>query len=1474
MNSQPTRLPLNEAEFDAALVEYLEQVDRGDTREAHALMSRHPAIAESLKEFIAASQMVEQFVTPLVGQAAQRLGGKETASITSEETWAPLSPLADPFPAFGRYVIKACLGKGAMGAVYLAFDTKLDRQVALKVPLRLAGEDRATVARFYREARSAAKLRHPNICPVFDVGELCGRHFISMAYIEGQELSNLIDPAQPMPLSQIVSITRKLALAIHAAHEKGILHRDLKPSNIMIDANGEPIVMDFGLARQAACDDSSVTNSGALVGSPGYMSPEQIERGTTEIGPRSDMYSLGVILYQMLTGEAPFRGTLISVIPKILYDQPRPPAELRSELRAAPELEKLCLRLLAKRPDERFVSLAEVAEVLDVIEANFKSPGPPPMGESAVEPVPPPLPGEVVPPPLPGEVRPPPAVMEMLPIVSPMPFSTKEHVRAKSIAPVSFSQSRKLQVIVASLLLVISGATLGGIFSGPQALSSLGLPPNPPAKTSHYTAPGKSSEVVKGKQNPAPPTPATVGSEPTPESPISLQSDNKEPQTSPSPINPKTVTPAIELAAAEALTNNQTLNAKMRITTRSASNVPFNVGCVELSFEPGEGPVAYPDQVIQLHSDSGRALYPAFHRDYATAELATPGGNISPAGRNYQLSRLVAYFLIEDSQPLEVTLGIDTQRLVERASIRLNETDDSKALLREWWDCYQQLPETCRTPQACAIKNYLNEMLSRRLQLPAPAVLTEGENDSSLLERAFEQLAGHLLGFESVTVGMATASSEQQRSWAMEPANLPLPPTINLRSVPIDKRQPAGSVEALATHVPAECLYIRCPSVSNYLWFRNVLKDWGGNLEEVVSPRTSHRNIRPRMEKQLAIRADEESATALSSLLSDMALIAFDPYFDEGAAIGVLLQARPETSGALNVWIQQQRAAVRLSDPGSIQEQPIISPTGKRVQLLSSRDGRVRSYYAVDGAFHLITNCERLLERFFEAGLGVANLANLEEYRYARGKFAAHKQDTFLYLSDPFFRNLVSPGYCIEFQRRTRASAEMRKIELARLAARNEQRPCRTLDELVDHGFLPKYYIERKDGLRLSIVGNAVQDLDRGLPGTFRPIADMACSTAASFEINTYQRFAGQIRSEWGLMDPVAVVLNRHPEAGGREQVQVEIKVTPYAKQRYAALRNALAPPSNQRIRHSDDDILSIEATLHGPQVRPFLAYAGLMDTAIDYEVADGTIAIKNAGALGLSYAVGHSYLALNRSDDNARQVLEDLLRSFGFQPSALQRLFGGLFTVPVRIVQWLVGIPVLQHPPTDSAKHFLPTPTPAGNGWGVVSFNTDLAKVAAQRLQTAPSSEGSAQIRFSMGDVMASRVGPYIRAYTYVAARRASAANAHVLEMLMGQLHVAPQDLAGVTQSTLGVELTCPLDGTLQATNVADHGSFVVSNKWPQRSLYEMTAKIPEDYNFAFLSWLRGFRLQFQLDDETLSTKAQFDIQPTKPRPVGTQSL
>ena len=268
-------------------------------------------------------------------------------------------PLSD---SVSHFRILERLGRGGMGVVYKAIDLRLERTVALKFLAPDRGASDEDRRRFLREARAASALDHPNICTLYEIGEAeDGRLFLAMTFCEGETLARRIERG-PLPLAAAVELAAQVAAGLEAAHEKGIVHRDIKPGNLIVTPGGRLKIVDFGIARRA--DQTQLTNAGTALGTTVYMSPEQL-RGE-EVDRRTDLWSLGVVLYEMVTGEIPFDGSEAEVVAGILQRAPRPLGALRPGVPEA--LERIVARALAKPRGQRYASAAELrAELAAVV---------------------------------------------------------------------------------------------------------------------------------------------------------------------------------------------------------------------------------------------------------------------------------------------------------------------------------------------------------------------------------------------------------------------------------------------------------------------------------------------------------------------------------------------------------------------------------------------------------------------------------------------------------------------------------------------------------------------------------------------------------------------------------------------------------------------------------------------------------------------------------------------------------------------------------------------------------------------------------------------------------------------------------------------------------------------------------------------------------------------------------------------------
>lgn len=353
----PADLPVPEEKSFAALDGFLQALHSGQRPDRTLFLAEHPELAS----FVDCLEALDELAPPPVERPIFFFDPDRTI----DENAARQPPAADTLTAgadFGKYELLAEIGRGGMGVIYKARQKDLERIVAIKMILSSQLASRQQLERFLAEARAMARLQHPNIVRIHEIGEVNGQPYLVMEYITGVSLAEQLHREAVGP-EQAARLVGLVARAVEHLHQQGIVHRDLKPSNILLDDQGQPYVTDFGLVKMVGTS-SNVTTTGAIVGTPAYMAPEQATGKPEHVGPCSDVYSLGAILYELLTGQPPFQeDNPLDTLVQVIEGEPTLPRLLKPEL--SRQLETICMKCLEKSSEERYPTAAALADDLD-----------------------------------------------------------------------------------------------------------------------------------------------------------------------------------------------------------------------------------------------------------------------------------------------------------------------------------------------------------------------------------------------------------------------------------------------------------------------------------------------------------------------------------------------------------------------------------------------------------------------------------------------------------------------------------------------------------------------------------------------------------------------------------------------------------------------------------------------------------------------------------------------------------------------------------------------------------------------------------------------------------------------------------------------------------------------------------------------------------------------------------------------------
>jgi len=878
------------------------------------------------------------------------------------------------------------------------------------------------------------------------------------------------------------------------------------------------------------------------------------------------------------------------------------------------------------------------------------------------------------------------------------------------------------------------------------------------------------------------------------------------------------------LAAAVAvlLSAGGTAAALVRIRGEAYSGEPFGVGCVEVELPASMAPEPLGWSGLGIAERRHRALYPAVDSQSLAGVVKEVLGQVrSPAARLLGgviegRGKARVYFLFLGREPLDLT--VQSQAPHATSVTPVENQAGHRRLLAAWWKHYTARPGLlqAKPDYPPLVENYFRAMLARRLGLE----LAERRKGPSWQDELAQELS-LLAGTESLRL-----SVERERFLAgpaaKATADQPLPQAVENPEPAVPEPAADVAVEPLASRVPAEWVYVRFGSFANFLWFQDTLERIGGDFQNLVASRGLDRGTRERFENQLASQTTAMARLLGDTIVADVAIVGTDLFLQEGGAYGLLFQARSNT--LLGTSFAQQRQEWKQKIPGTTETKLKIGD--RDVSFLASPDGRVRSYYVIDGDYHFITTSRTLVGRFLETRSGKGSLGASREFRHARTLMPLARNDTvFAYLSSAFFQNLLSPAYRVEMMRRVEAVADIELAEMASLASATEGKPGETIDELVAGGFLPPGFGVRPDGSRTVLDKGDARDSLRGERGLMTPIPDMEVARVTPPEAAAYQQLADLARTRWGRLDPILAGIRRQSLQQDRDRVTVDLRMTPLDKSHVELLGRFVGPADPKRVTPMAEDSLALEVML--PQQRIF---GGLQQVGPGMEIVDGL-----ALPLGRLRNLLTGYLG---TSDEA-----GLLGWIPFRPAG-----------PPDAEGYVRGDLGLWQRKTDQ--------------FTVLSFHRDvLERVTSQlRLEDA---ERPAQLRLRVSDLTKSPLASLANGWGYSRTRETSLGNVRLMHQIAQQLHIPGDAAKTAAEVLLDAKLVCPLGGQYVYRQTPEGIGFWTSTALegaPRGSL--LRPQSPEGYQAPPLNWFRGLKLDATLTDSAVAAHAELDMQwPAAPK-------
>ncbi|MCC9656119.1 hypothetical protein [Rhodopirellula halodulae] len=880
------------------------------------------------------------------------------------------------------------------------------------------------------------------------------------------------------------------------------------------------------------------------------------------------------------------------------------------------------------------------------------------------------------------------------------------------------------------------------------------------------------------------------------------------------------------------------------VRVQAVAGTPYGVAVIEMPLTnpvvgPGPGPLTIDGEAAPA---STRILYPVSNDVRVTTGRPPSEQPVPRIGRGRLLNRMGnlirelasgdeateqtvgrrVMFLFTGDQPFSVPVRdhLGTLTMVDVRPV--SDPALAASMQTAWWEettavAKAQIDATDTPPW---IPTYMIAMLSGRLNLPLPAWFGRGKESETKdpLLNTLEWIGGAAGVANEVFASAAAGGSLQGTLDDPSPtqvAALPLPqaPAWQVPMTPALEEPPA--METIASFVPPECFYLRYGSFENYLWFRDLTQEYGGDISRMITLSGVSNESAQRLEEQLGVQTNAMSRLLGPSVIEDQALIGRDMYLDDGASIGVLFHSK--NLFLLRSSLNNDRSKLANSDD-SLTLKTIDLPHGTATVMRSS-DNRVRSFMVEADPCILVTNSQTVADRFLEVAQTGQSLAATNDFQLARSYMPLERNDTiFAYFSAEMLQGLLDPAYLIELRRRMQAEADIALVRLARMAAQShatQDRPAvREIDALIENGFLPENFGDRADGTGVVAFANQLVDTRRGARGTFLPIADNPVERVTASEARWYGQIASAYDDQFSSLDPIVIGIQREsfpidpngPSNGERrERLTIHAEIAPWQPENYGSWAKQLGPPTQVAMEFAPDDVVALQAHVASETLGPPThLFAAIKDsTPPEPESIDGLLSKYRAlktlpgylGAWPQPGALDRLPLGLGRG-----------------QPvgPGMTRLIGGLYRY-------------------------------TGGGFSVLSFQPEVLDTSLPHL-SANEVDDPAQVRGRIDNLNGTQLEGWVNQQLYERAAAASRAGADFLNSLMSQLGVPVDDVIDEAELVLGGRPQCPLGGEYQFD---PNRRRFISTAWSSDQLGP-SPYAPNGYQTPLLTWFRGaeFRL------------------------------